>query len=64
MQVCEANVFRVGKQREIEGVLTWINDVPKDVSTVSILYREMVWCPFIESSHGPPSIGLRSISQD
>lgn len=62
MQVREANVFRIGKQHEIERVLNGINDAPRDVSTVSILYRGMVWCPYIESSDGHLSIGLRSIS--
>ena len=31
-------MFCVGKQDKNEGVLTWSNDAPRDVSTVSIWY--------------------------
>ena len=62
MQVSEANVFRVGKQPENEGALTWTDDARRDVSTMSIMYRGIVCCPYMESFHGPPFMSLRSIS--
>ena len=62
MRVGRGSVSGVGEQPENERETTWTQFAPGEVVTMSVLYREVACCPFIESFHDSPLIGRRSTS--